>query len=75
LRTGLQEMMIHTTQEPPAHVFPLHWHGGVHTEVRMARNTAGPHGRATDHASIEVIRELANICRDLTSAATRNRLG
>ena len=66
LRTVLQEMMIHTTQEPPEHVLHLHWHGGVHTEVRVARNTVGKHGRATDRDAIEVIGELAKVCRDLT---------
>jgi hypothetical protein len=53
----------------------LHWHGGVHTEVRVARNTAGKHGRATEHDVIAVIRELSKVCRDLTIAATLNRLG
>jgi DNA invertase Pin-like site-specific DNA recombinase len=48
LRTVLHEIMVHTTQQPPEHVLHLHWHGGVHTEVRVARNTAGKHGRATD---------------------------
>jgi DNA invertase Pin-like site-specific DNA recombinase len=75
LRTVLHEIMIHTTQEPPEHVLHLHWHGGVHTEVRVARNTAGKHGRATEHEVLEVIRELSKICRDLTIAATLNRLG
>jgi hypothetical protein len=53
----------------------LHWHGGVHTEVRVARNTAGKHGRATAGDVLEVIRELSKVCRDLTIAATLNRLG
>src|SRR5262245_14930728 len=75
LRTVLQEIMIHTTQEPPEHVVHLHWHGGGHTEVRVARNTAGKHGRATEHDVSEVIRELSKVCRDLTIAATLNRLG
>jgi len=75
LRTVLQEIMVHTTQEPPEHVLHLHWHGGVHTEVRVARNTVGKHGRATDADVLEVIRELSKVCRDLTIAATLNRLG
>jgi DNA invertase Pin-like site-specific DNA recombinase len=75
LRTVLHEIMVHTTQEPPEHVLHLHWHGGVHTEVRVARNTAGKHGRATDRNVIEVIGELSKVCRDLTIAATLNRLG
>jgi DNA invertase Pin-like site-specific DNA recombinase len=75
LRTVLQEIMIHTTQEPPEHVLHLHWHGGVHTEVRVTRNMVGKHGRATERDVLEVIRELSKVCRDLTIAATLNRLG
>jgi DNA invertase Pin-like site-specific DNA recombinase len=75
LRTVLQEIIIHTTQELPEHVLYLHWHGGVHTEVRVARNTVGKHGRATERAVIEIIGELSKVCRDLTIAATLNRLG
>jgi hypothetical protein len=75
LRPVLHEMMSHTTQEPPAHVVPRPWPGGVHTEGRVARNTAGKHGRATERDVIEVIRELSTVCRDLTMAATLKRLG
>lgn len=75
LRTVLHEIIIHTTQEPPEHILHLHWHGGVHTEVRVARNTVGKHGRATERDVIEVIGELSKVCRDLTIAATLNRLG
>jgi hypothetical protein len=75
LRTVLHEVMINTTQEPPEHLLHLHWHGGVHTTLRVVRNTAGKHGRATDPDVIAVIRELSKICRDLTIAATLNRLG
>jgi hypothetical protein len=41
----------------------------------VARNTAGKQGRATERAVLEVIRELANVCRDWTLAATLHRLG
>jgi hypothetical protein len=75
LRTVLHEIVIHTTQEPPEHILHLHGHGGVHPEVRVARNTVGKHGRATDREVMEVIRELSTVCRDLTIAATLNRLG
>jgi hypothetical protein len=75
LRTVLHEMMINTTPEPPEHILSLHWHGGVHTELRVTRNTAGKHGRATAPDIIAVIRELSKVCRDFTIAATLNRLG
>jgi hypothetical protein len=75
VRTILQEIIIDTIPQPPEHILHLHWHGGVHTELRVARNTAGKHGRATNHDVIAVIRELSKVCRDLTIAAILNRLG
>ena len=75
LRTVLHAMMINTTPEPPEPIVHVHGHGGVHTAWRVARHTAGKHGRATSPDSIAVLRELSKVCRDLPIAATRNRLG
>jgi excisionase family DNA binding protein len=75
LRTVLHEIIIDTLPEPPEPLLQLHWHGGVHTAMRVARNTVGKHGRATPQAALEVIRELSKVCRDQTIAATLNRLG
>jgi len=68
-------LSIDTTQEPPAPLVPLHGHGGVQTAWRVARTTAGTHGRATAQDVLEVLRERSTVCRALPSAATRNRLG
>jgi hypothetical protein len=75
LRTVLYEIIINTTQEPPEHLLHLHWQGGVHTELRVARNTAGKHGRAPHPDVLAVIRALSKVCEDRTLAATLNRLG
>jgi hypothetical protein len=75
LRTVLHEIMIDSTAEPSEYLLRLHWHGGVHTELRVARNTPGKHGRATEHDVIDVIAELSKVHRDLTIAATLKRLG
>ena len=75
LRTVLHEIIIDTRPEPPEHLLQLHWHGGVHTELRVARNPVGKHGRATPQLALEVIRELSKVCRDQSIAATLNRLG
>ena len=72
-RTVLPELSLDTTPEPPEHLLSLHWHGGVHTALRVARNAAGKHGRATTPAVIAVIRELSTVCQDRTRAATRHR--
>jgi DNA invertase Pin-like site-specific DNA recombinase len=75
LRTVLHEIMIDSTAAPSEYLLRLHWHGGVHTEIRVARNAPGKHGRATEHNVIGVIAELSKVYRDLTIAATLNRLG
>jgi hypothetical protein len=75
LHTVLQELVIDSLSAAPEHLLRLHWQGGGHTELRVARNTAGKHGRATERNVIEVIRELSKIHWDRTIAATLNRLG
>jgi len=75
LRTVLYESMIDKTSEPSAYLLRLHWQGGGHTELRVARHAPGKHGRATDHDVIGVIAELSKVHCDLTMAATLNRLG
>src|SRR4029453_8468146 len=75
LRTVLHEILLDRLSEPPAHVLQLHWHGGAHTEVRGARNTAGEPGRAAPQQALEVMRALSKVCRDQTIAATLHRLG
>ena len=75
LRTVVHEMMIDSTAAPSAYLWRWHWHGGVHTESRVARHAPGKHGRATEHNVIGVIAELSKVYRDFTMAATLNRLG
>ena len=68
-------MRIETRQEPPEPLLGLHGHGGVHTELRVARQTVGKHGRATPPQALEVIRARSKVWRDQTMAATLHRLG
>ena len=74
-RTGLDAMRIETRQEPPEPLLGLHGHGGVHTELRVARQTVGKHGRVTAPQAREVIRARSKVWRDQTMAATLHRLG
>ena len=75
LRSVLHEIVIDNREEPPEHVLQLHWQGGVHTELRVARNVSGKHRRAADRDVRELICELSKVCSDATIAATLNRLG
>jgi Recombinase/Recombinase zinc beta ribbon domain/Helix-turn-helix domain len=75
LRTVLYEIIIDRLAAPPGYLLHLHWQGGVHTALRVARNLPGQHRRATAPAVIDLIREFSKVCRDATTAATLNRLG
>jgi DNA invertase Pin-like site-specific DNA recombinase len=75
LRTVLHEIVITRVAEPPEYLLKLHWQGGVHTELRVARTKPGKHRRATAPDVIDLICELSKVCRDATTAATLNRLG
>ena len=75
LRTVLEEIVVNNTDEPPQHVLHLHWKGGVHTGLRVARNGTGQHRRVADDKAVELITELSKICDDKTIAVVLNRLG
>ncbi len=75
LRAALQEIVIADNAERTEHVLVLHWHGGVHTELRVKRTKTGQHRRAADADVIALVSELSKVCTDQTTAATLNRLG
>jgi len=75
LRTVLEDIVVTNTDEPRQHVLHLHWKGGVHTELRVARNGTGQHRRVADDKAVELITELSQICDDKTIAVVLNRLG
>ena len=75
LRTALCEIMITDSQDGSTHILQMHWQGGVHTELRVPRNTTGHRRVTTQTASLDLIRELSKVCDDQAIAATLNRLG
>jgi hypothetical protein len=75
LRTVLEEIVVNNTDAPPQHVLHLHWKGGIHTELRVARNGTGQHRRVADDKAVELIMELSKICDDKMIAVVLNRLG
>lgn len=75
LRTVIEEIVIDNVDEPPQHQLHIHWKGGVHTELRVPRNTTGRHRRVADVKAVELIAELSKICTAQTIAQTLNRLG
>jgi excisionase family DNA binding protein len=75
VRTVLHEIVIEDDAQHHEHVLHLHWKGGVHTELRFARNPTGKHHRITEEKALELIRELSKVSDDRVIAATLNRLG
>jgi DNA invertase Pin-like site-specific DNA recombinase len=75
LRTVLEDIVVTNTDEPSQHILHLHWKGGVHTELRVARNGTGQHRRVADDKAVELITELSKICDDKMIAIVLNRLG
>lgn len=75
LRTVLEEIVIDRLAEPAQEVLHLHWKGGVHTELRVARNGTGKHRRVADDKAVELITELSKICDAQMIAQVLNRLG
>ena len=75
LRTVLAEIMIGDDASRTNHLLVLHWKGGVHTELSVARNQPGKKYCETSVTALELIEELSKVCSDQTIAATLNRLG
>jgi DNA invertase Pin-like site-specific DNA recombinase len=75
LRTVLEEIVANISDDPPLLHLRLHWCGGVHTELVIAKNATGRHRRSTDRDVVELARELAKVCDDKTIAGVLNRLG
>ena len=75
LRTVIEEIVINRVEEPAEHRLQIHWAGGVHTELRVARNKTGMHRRMASGEVVELVRELVKVCDDKTIASVLNRLG
>ncbi len=55
-------------------VLLIHWRGGRHTEMRVAKNKTGQHSRTTAPEAEEVVRRMAGRWPNAEIAATLNRL-
>jgi DNA invertase Pin-like site-specific DNA recombinase len=75
LRTVIEEIVVNNVEQPAEHRLQIHWAGGVHTELRVARNKTGMHRRMASGEVVELVRELAKVCDDKTIAGVLNRLG
>jgi excisionase family DNA binding protein len=75
LRSVIKEIVCNVLETPRDIVLNVHWAGGVHSIVRVARPLPGGHRHRTDHKAVELIRELARVCPDKFIASILNRIG
>ena len=75
VRALVAEVIVDMDAEGGEIMAVLHWRGGVHTELRMARKRRG-HSRAhTPKEIVEAVRILTRICSDDMIAGTLTRNG
>jgi hypothetical protein len=75
IRTVIREIVADTTSGPPEIKLWIHWFGGAHTQLTIRKNKTGVHNRSTGGDVVELIEELAKVCKDMDTAAILNRLG
>ena len=73
LRAALVE--ITATREDERIRLLLHWQGGDHSELSVARARTGQHRWSTDKATLDLVRDLARSLPDELIAGLLNRLG
>ena len=73
LRAVLNEIIV--TVEADRLRLVLHWQGGDHTRLEVAKNRTGQNRWKTDVATVQLVRELARILPDHSIAPLLNRLG
>ena len=72
LRAVLQEIVV--TVEADRLRLVLHWLGGDHTRLEVAKNRTGQNRWKTDIETVQLVRELARILPDHSIAPLLNRL-
>jgi len=73
LRAVLEEIIV--TAEADRLRLVLHWQGGDHTRLEVAKNRTGQNRWKTDIETVQLVRELARILPDHSIAPLLNRLG
>ena len=74
-RILIQEIVADLDEKANEIVLIIHWQGGRHSELRVARNKTGHHGRCTKVEVFDLVSQMSGQYRDEQIAATLNRLG
>src|SRR4051794_16679474 len=73
LRAVLKEIVV--TVKADRLCLVLHWQGGDHTRLEVAKNRTGQNRWKTDIETVQLVRQLARILPDHSIAPLLNRLG
>ncbi|MDP3659634.1 recombinase family protein [Phenylobacterium sp.] len=74
LHTLVQEIIADLDEKTREIVLTIHWRGGQHSEVRVAKPRSGEHGCRTSDEALAVMRSMAGKWSDEHIAATLNRM-
>ena len=73
VHTLVRDIIVDVDAEASEIIVVIHWHGGVHTELRVPRRRHGQNATHTAKESVEAVRVLARICSDQLIARILNR--
>lgn len=74
IRVLIQEIVADVDDSTHEVVLVIHWVGGRHSELRVAKFKTGRHSRCTNLDTIDVVRQMATYHSDAEIARTLNRL-
>jgi DNA invertase Pin-like site-specific DNA recombinase len=74
-RILIEEIVADLDDDKREVVLLVHWVGGRHSELRIARPRVGEHGNATSKDADALVRSMAGQWADAEIAGTLNRLG
>lgn len=74
LHTLVQEIIADLDEKTREIVLTIHWRGGQHSQVRLAKPKSGEHGCLTPDEALAVMRSMAGKWSDEHIAATLNRM-
>jgi DNA invertase Pin-like site-specific DNA recombinase len=74
-RILIEEIVADVEEKTNEIVLIVHWAGGRHSELRVAKNKIGHHGHANKVEVLDVVRQMASQYADEQIATTLNRLG
>ena len=75
MRTAIREILVRVDNEGGRIELTIHWAGGAHTELTVAKNKAGRNKNAAPEETVELVRELARGWPDRYIAQMLNRIG